>query len=762
MPNRDSVNKQSHLTGEYIPCENCDKPYIISNDNSVFIKECSMTSGQRLAAMLSILLFLSCLTLAADGPLIKARVFFHSKASWVQLKKMYLDEVRAGDNYVDIVTNQAELDELAGLGYRTDIIHADLQAFYRSRLPDKHMGAYKTLDEIYQYLDGIIAAFPGIVSPRISIGQTYEGRDMWAVKISDNPNIDEDEPELLYTACIHAREVITPEVLFYFMDYLTQNYGANPEVTYLVDNRELWFVVMVNPDGYYYNEFTHPEGTGMWRKNRRNNGDDTYGVDLNRNFGLEWGYDDIGSSPNPGDETYRGAGPFSEPEIQNLRDFTISRNLVFSVYYHSYSNLVLWPWSYDEIYSPDHDIFSEIGDSVSAMNGYSPGPGWTLYPVNGDSDDWNYGEQSLKEKIFAITLEVGNDNDEFWPPESRINTLVSENLGPNLFFARIAGDIYSLKAPAVPVLAVDDTVNAVSYQVSWTHLDTLNPAVSFELLELADYQISTDPAADFTGWVNKEFVVTPNRFKSTPTSFYSGKVNNAIRYFRAEDPYLVQPGDVLSFYTFYDIEVDWDYAYVEVSVDGMNYTPIPGNITTNFNPNGNNRGNGITGASGGLWVQGLFSLSAFAGQYITIRFSYDTDQYVTGDGFYVDDIYPHGAFQSRAIFSPVVSTSYVFTDKPEGDYYYRIRARDAQNQLSAYSLLSKTSAIHMYVEGDANGDGIANVADGVYIINYVFKGGPAPEPLTAADANCDGSANVADAVYLINYIFNGGPAPQCP
>ena len=145
---------------------------------------------------------------------------------------------------------------------------------------------------------------------------------MWAVKISDNPNVNEDEPEVLFNSAIHAREVITPEVLLHAMDHLTDNYGVLPEITDLVDNREMWFVVVVNPDGYFHNQVIEPNGGGMWRKNRRQIVASIYGVDLNRNYGYEWGYDDLGSSSSPTAETYRGNGPFSEPESQNMKQFT--------------------------------------------------------------------------------------------------------------------------------------------------------------------------------------------------------------------------------------------------------------------------------------------------------------------------------------------------------------------------------------------------------------------------------------------------------
>ncbi|MDD4052298.1 MAG: immune inhibitor A, partial [candidate division Zixibacteria bacterium] len=226
--------------------------------------------------------------------------------------------------------------------------------------------------------------------------------------------------------------------------------------------------------------------------------------------------------------------------------------------------------------------------------------------------------------------------------------------------------------------------------------------------------------------------------------------------------YLVQPRDTLRFKTFYKIETNWDYAYVEVSTDAVNYTPIPGSITTTYDPYGTNRGNGITGTSVGGWIDGTFDLSAFTGQEIFLRFSYYTDQSSTEEGIYIDDIRPVGVFTVQNVIFPVMDTLSAFTDKPAGLYTYKVRARDAQRQWSIFSNREMTFVKTAYICGNANGDESVNIADAVYIISYVFRGGPAPDPLAAGDANGNGTVNVADAVYLVNYIFRGGPAPVCP
>ena len=383
---------------------------------------------------------------ATEEQHMQVRVYLANRAELFQALKLNLDiaYVKPGE-YIEIVSNPEELNRLQSLGFKTEVIYPDLEEFFRSRLDQtKDMGGYHTYSETVAALDSIHNEHPTITTAKVNIGTTIEGRTIWAMKISDNPNIDEDEPEVFYSGLIHAREPITIELLLYFMRHLTNNYGTDPVVTDIVNNREFWFVPIINPDGYEHNRLTNPDGGGMWRKNRRNNGGGVYGVDLNRNFGYMWGYDNIGSSPYPSSETYRGTAPFSEPETQAVRDFINSHDFVTALNYHSYSNLLIYPWGYEEQFPEDFWIYKEIGDSISAYNGYISAPGWvTLYLVNGGSDDWEYGDWSGKNKIISFTPEVGSVDDYFWPPTDRILPLCQENLGPNIYIAKKAGELYN-------------------------------------------------------------------------------------------------------------------------------------------------------------------------------------------------------------------------------------------------------------------------------------------------------------------------------
>ncbi len=227
------------------------------------------------------------------------------------------------DGNISLFVNESELSELQQSGLSYQVLIDDWKAYYNSLpvLTDDQkaivqmesemsmgvsgfkfgsMGGYYTFAEIVSDLDSMFQLYPNLITEKYSIGTSVEGRTIWAVKISDNPNINEDEPAVGFDALVHAREPQSMATQMYFIWYLLENYGTDPEVTYLVDNREIYCVPCFNPDGYEYNRQTDPNGGGFWRKNQRETMDGfVYGVDLNRNFGYKWGYNNIGSSPDP-------------------------------------------------------------------------------------------------------------------------------------------------------------------------------------------------------------------------------------------------------------------------------------------------------------------------------------------------------------------------------------------------------------------------------------------------------------------------------
>jgi hypothetical protein len=584
-----------------------------------------------------------------------------------------------GKRYADIVIHTDEFGDLNLLAPNNEVLIYDI---------DKHMrqmgvlgvgGTFHTYEETYTDMDSVATAYPSICQLQ-SLGTSHEGRDIWGMKISDNVGTTEDEPRVLYLGAHHAREIITPEVPLYIMYWLVQNYGSDSLATFLVDNREIWIVPLMNPDGREY-----VEHTGDWRKNRRDNGGGDYGVDLNRNYSYMWGYDDEGSSPDPGNEVYRGPSACSEPETQAVRDLMETYEFSTCISYHSHGDLILWAWGYTHDLAPDYDVLSALGDSMGSHNGYAPSTGAGLYTANGTSDDWMYGEQATKEKVYSYTYEVSNT---FYPPEADIIPLCEENLRPSLVAAEYAGNVRRILPPGTPVIASMPDDDDGSYSVTWTPdtSDTINPAVQFALMErTGPARITDDVEAGDLHWARERFRLSTARASSGVQSFYGGRTNDRNARLTSAIAIDVEAGDTLFFDTWYEIETDWDYAYVEVSTDGgVIFRPIPGNITTTYNPNGSNAGNGITGNSGG-WIQAEFPLDAFADTTTVVRFRYKTDSYVLEEGIYVDDINPTQTFASSTILSNAITNTYYDVTNGVGTYYYEVMARDDDGQWGYWS-----------------------------------------------------------------------------
>ncbi len=320
-------------------------------------------------------------------------------------------------------------------------------------------GGFYTYSEMLEELDQMHQLYPNLISSRSDIKdpntdedphihETYEGRFLQWVKISDNPNQSENEPQILYTAIHHAREPASLQQLIFYMWYLLENYNEDDRIKEIVDNTEMYFVPCVNPDGYIYNENTDPEGGGMWRKNRYNN----HGVDNNRNYsyidddGNEV-WNTSGTSNNQNGSTYAGDGPFSESENRAIRYFVENHNFIIALNNHTYSNLLLYPYGYDYNQpTEDNDIFEFISEELVRENGYDNIISADLYPAAGDSDDFMYGmldteTGGTRNKIFAMTPEIGSS---FWPAASSIEDLSKEMMYHNLTAAQMVNNYANL------------------------------------------------------------------------------------------------------------------------------------------------------------------------------------------------------------------------------------------------------------------------------------------------------------------------------
>ncbi|MCM2272574.1 MAG: immune inhibitor A [candidate division Zixibacteria bacterium] len=701
-------------------------------------------------------------TAADKVPVSKIVVDQISKSQFNDLISLGLDIIEAEGDRLEILARPADRQKLEYLGIPYQVEQEDLETFYAQRAAEP-FGGFRTYTEILQYLDSLSTAHPNIMTARYAVDTSVEGRSIYVVKVSDNPNIDEDEPEVFYNSLIHAREPAGAAALLNVLRHLVTEYGIDTEATEIVDGRELYFMPVVNPDGYLWNEDTNPDGGGLWRKNRRINAGNSIGVDLNRNFDFKWGYDDIGSSSSSSSDVYRGAAPFSEPETQAIRDFVVSRNFSVCNNIHTYSDLFLWPYGYDRIFSHQEDFFSVLGDSLSQFNGYTAEVSWTLYPTNGAADDWMWGDTISKPRLVSITSEIGGNTDGFWPLPANIPQLEAENLGPNLFLAKIADNPYVLAPPEKSLVTVPDSVGQ-TFTVEWANTDLVNPPVRYALYELTNKQTVTDIAESNEGyWSTARMALSSTRKHSGSFSWKTQNANRANHWLLSQTPYTVKPGDSLVFWVWYSLELDYDYFYAQISVDGgFDFINLANNLTTNSDPNNLNVGNGITGSSG-AWVRAAFALSPYVGKEVFIRLTTFTDSFSLNEGVYIDDIENVDMFGSETLIdASVADTFYTFANHAPGDHWYRVTGADAQDQVSRMSAAVQTTVYQGWLLGDWNNDLSIDISDLSMMIAYLVAGGAGPDPLASGNLNCSGMIDISDLTLMIAYLTGQISQPTCP
>jgi len=370
--------------------------------------------------------------MSASGPTERSILVSVPNAPGIEnrLKPLGLDVLAAWKDRVYIVAGDADLRSLenAALSFRPELGRT-LSPGSVAAASGGLNGAYHTYKELEADLLALQQKYPAIAKVFV-LGESLEGRRIYALKISDNVEREEAQAQVLILGCHHAREWISVEVPFLWGKYLAENYATNPEVKRLVDRSEVWIVPLVNPDGLEYTIHAYR----YWRKNRRDNGGGQFGVDLNRNYEYKWGLDAVGSSADPSSAIYRGAAPFSEPETRAVRDLFLKKDFRALVSYHSFSQVILYPWSYTDLPSDRdaelRDIAVEMSDRIKAVNGrlYKPGQsGKDLYLSNGDTTDWTFGLSGIP----SYTIELPPIDEllgGFFNREEDIAPIFQENL----------------------------------------------------------------------------------------------------------------------------------------------------------------------------------------------------------------------------------------------------------------------------------------------------------------------------------------------
>ena len=349
---------------------------------------------KKVVFLIAVLLILSTTIFAADKSFIEVKVGDLSAMSHFKALGLDVAGVNRNENLVGIIASPDDIGLLKGEGYQVFVRQAS------SRPEDSSLDPYYTPDEMLAILQQTEAAYPGIAKLFVASDQLWEGHYVYAMKITKNVDEENTRPTFLLDAQHHAREVMTSQIAIDMIQYLTQNYGTDPEVTNWVDNINIVVVPMVNPDGISY-VFEHDR----WQRKNRN---PDCGVDLNRNYNFNWGACD-GSSGWCQDETFRGDAPASEPETVAMEKLMNENPALYALTYHSYGEYILYPLG---CYDPsDVEAFWEFGNELNSKlendQGYTgqylTGPGWdTIYVTDGSSDDYHYGHAGA----MSICIEV--------------------------------------------------------------------------------------------------------------------------------------------------------------------------------------------------------------------------------------------------------------------------------------------------------------------------------------------------------------------
>jgi carboxypeptidase T len=343
-----------------------------------------------------------------------------------------------GDGKMQVVASPKQADALRAKGFDLQLT-GDFAAQLKKRsglgAKDVNANDFPAGDEGYHTYDEMVAEIQKAstdhanITQLSSIGKTFEGRDIPVLKISDNAATDEDEPEVLFTCNMHAREHLTTEMCLHIVQRFTDGYGSDQNVTNMVDNREIFVVPSLNPDGAEF-DISGGEYQG-WRKNRQPNDDGTVGTDINRNFSYKWGCCD-GSSDSTSAEDYRGPAASSAPEVTDLQNWVAGRQIKAHIDFHTFSELVLWPFGHtnDEVTEgmtqEEYDHFKDIGTQMAGTNNYTPEQSSGLYITDGDINDFMWGTHKVLSYCFEMFPTDGGI-DGFYPPDEDIVPQTTRN-----------------------------------------------------------------------------------------------------------------------------------------------------------------------------------------------------------------------------------------------------------------------------------------------------------------------------------------------
>lgn len=459
--------------------------------------------------------------LEGDGPWVVRAYYTDLQQVWDLAAWLEPWEVHRDRGYVVVGVTEREVERLTAAGFIVEVdpvLTWELQRLPLAQ-PDQKEGipgypCYRTVEETIAAAQSLAVSHPHLAT-WTDIGDSWEktqsggdpGYDLGVLRLT-NAEVPGPKPTLFVMAAIHAREYATAELVTRFAEHLLDQYDVDPDVTWLLDYHEIHLLLQANPDGR-----KKAEARILWRKNTDSDdgcsNPDRWGTDLNRNFDFQWGCCG-GSSGGPCDETYRGPGAASEPETQAVQDYIRARfpdqrdddlgasapddatGIFLDI--HSYGDLVLWPWGFTSSPAPNATALQTLGRKLAYFNGYLPEQSVALYPTDGTTQDWAYGELGLAAYIMEVGTWFFQDCDTFE------RTILPDNLSALIYAAKAARTPYQTPAgPDVVNLSISPTEvmpggsALLTAEVDDTRYNSQNGSEPVQEIAAAEYYLDVPP-----------------------------------------------------------------------------------------------------------------------------------------------------------------------------------------------------------------------------------------------------------------------------
>lgn len=599
--------------------------------------------------------------------------------------------------YYDLIVHEDAYPRVQASGLRQEVIYQDLDAALRS-MPD----TYHTYPQIVTLFRNMASTYSTICRVE-SIGPTYNGNWIYGVKITQNPSQDyPNRPYVLFMGPHHAREWPAIEHVWFIADSLTRGYAGNAQIQQLVNNRVIYCFAGPNVDGYIY---SHDQNNTMWRKDREPFGGQI-GTDPNRTYDGcsndsligEWGSIQNGNYTchDPSNDVFCGRRGAVVDEIAAMTNFFRRYEFNAIISYHTYSELVLWPWGWSATsHALDDSMLVRVGTAMANMIAMESGSGHytgeqsnALYPTSGGSDDWMYGWGTFErgENLISVTIET---SESFQPPAGDLDQINHENFKAAYYLAWAADTIRRNMVPYVaePTVISPDSSPGGSYRVTWTRANPRAPTDVWELKEWrAPMTAHTDSMENGSPWwvLSSGVSISTTQAHSGTHSISLGTGSNIVHAATTAYPYVVKTGDSLTFWIWYDTEVLYDVAVPEISLDSREFFQL------------DDRYNGNSGG----WVRKAYSLGSYVGKSVYFRFRYMTDDNTEGAGVYVDDVKPVPTWTNIASISNTIpDTFYQVTGRAQGTYYYAARGHNAPRGWGIFGQLKRVGVGTSGVEG---------------------------------------------------------------